>query len=251
MLNIPELDLAVYDIIAGKNLEHLEDFLLVYGEYLPQYLRYEPLMRQRAQQPQDPLGLYYWHQWLVRLGGKPAAMVTFVLNRRRNLGILLDFAVAPEARAIQYQGHTRLAGLILELSWEQLRCDALADGLPAPACMIAEVEHVPLVERYKQYGFVELPVEYYEPPFTPGLAEIVDPSELQKFGYRRLYLGAFAIPGGGFDPDDSSMMCQIIETLLFDHYQMQPEHWTVRMALQCFMDEMPELRYNLDEKIGG
>ena len=241
MFNIPELDLEIYDIIGGRNLEHLDDFLQLYGDYLPQYIRYEPLMRQRACQPLDANALYYWHQWLVRQAGKPAAMLTFVLNRKRNMGIFLDFIVTPEARAIHYQGHTRMAGLLLELIWEQLKLDARADGLPTPEFLIAEVEHIQLVERYKQYGFAELPVEYYEPPYTPNLAEIFDPAELEQYiGYRRLYLGAFAIPGGQFDPADPDTICKIVETLLIDHYQLRPEHWTVNKALRCYIESPSE-----------
>jgi hypothetical protein len=235
MFNIPELSLEIYDIIGGRNLEHLEDFLRVYSEYLPQYIRYEPLMRQRAHQPVDVNALYHWHQWLVRQAGQPVAMLTFVLNRKRNMGIFLDFIVIPEARAIHYQGYTRMAGLLLALIWEQLKLDAQADGLPIPIGMIAEVGHISLVERYKQYGFVELPIEYYEPPYTPGLAEVIDPAELERqIGYRRLYPGVFVVPGGQFDPADPAMILRVVEMLLFDHYHLPPDHWIVRTAMQCY-----------------
>ncbi|MEW5872742.1 MAG: hypothetical protein AB1894_26015 [Chloroflexota bacterium] len=233
MFQIEPVDLTFYDIVGGQNSDKFEDFFALYERFLPQYLHYGPLMRQRAISPADPEANIRWHQWLVCQHDEPVGMLTFLYNRKRNLGLALDFAILPKARGIQYQQHSRLAGLMLSLAMEQIKRDAEAVGNPIPVCMVGEVEHLPLAQRYTDYGFVHLPVEYYEPPVTPDLAALVDAKEVEtKVGYRQLYLGAFGIPGGNFNPSDPQTLREVLEMLLIDHYNLPEDHWIMQTALK-------------------
>ncbi len=228
MLEIPEIGLAIEDLVGG-NSAHINEYLEIYEELLPQYIRYTPVMRQRAERPLDPTAIEQWHQWLVSIKGCPVGMIGTLYNRKRNTGILLDFAIRPSARGIQYREHKRLAGLILDLAMQQLIRDAQANGREGPLCMIAEVEHAALVKKYCEYGYIEFPVEYQEPPYTPELAEQCGGAQnVEKSDYARLFLGAFQIPGHPFTADDPLILQTVLVTLMEDHYQLPGDHWLLK-----------------------
>lgn len=216
--------LSIHDVVDG-NIDYLDDYLNIYTDYLPQYARYLPAMRHRAEKRTANQALEHWHQWLVMYAGKPAAIVGFLHNRVHNLGILMDFAVVEEYRELEFPGKGRFAGRLLFLAMEQLKKDSAKIGIFAPLCMAAEVEHRPLVERYKEYGFVEFPVEYYEPPGTPELLSLVPLRNIEQVGYRRLHLGAFPILGSGFQSIDVWVVEIILRALLEDHYRLPENHW--------------------------
>ena len=222
--------LSIHDVVDG-NSAYLNDYLDLYIDYLPQYARYLPAMRQRAEKRIDSQALELWHQWLVLYAGRPAAMIGFLYNRVHNLGILMDFAVAEECRELEVPGQVRFAGRLLYLAMKQLKKDAAKIGNSAPLCMAAEVEHQPLVERYKEYGFIEFPVEYYEPPGTPDLVGLVPLRDIEQVGYRRLHLGAFPVPGSDFQSMGVWVVDIILRALLEDHYRLTENHWLLEQTL--------------------
>ena len=223
-LDMREIGLTIHDVIDGDTT-YLAEYLKIYTNYLPQYSRYVPVMQRRAAKPVDIYALERWHQWLVMYDEKPVAMIGFLYNRKRNLGILMDFAVVEDMRDFVIPGNGRFAGELLFLAMEQLKHDAEEIGNPTPLCMAAEVEHTPLVERYTEYGFVEFPIEYYEPPGTPELAQLVETQDFESVGYRRLFLGAFQMPNTKLDPTDMQVVDIILHALFEDHYQLPEEWW--------------------------
>lgn len=228
MIEIPEIGLTIDDLVGG-NSAHINEYLKIYEELLPQYMRYAPVMRKRAERPLDPTDIERWHQWLLFIKGYPVGIIGILYNQKRNAGILLDFAICPSARGIQYGEHKRLAGLILYLAMQQLVRDAQASGREHPLCMIAEVEHAALVKKYYEYGYIEFPVEYYEPPYTPELAEQWGGTQnAEKMEYARLFLGAFQIPGHPFTAGDPLILQTVLFTLLEDHYQLPADHWLLK-----------------------
>ncbi len=216
--------LSIHDVVDG-NTTFLNDYLKIYTDYLPHYARYLPVMRQRAERQIDIQNLERWHQWLVLFDGKPAAMVGFLYNRVRNLGILMDFAVVDEFREFELTNQGRFAGWLLYLAKERLKLDAAEIGNPTPLCLAAEVEHIPLVERYMEYGFVEFPIEYYEPPTTPELKDLIEPENIEQVGYKRLFLGAFPIAMSEYFSADEWLVDMILRALLEDHYRLPENHW--------------------------
>lgn len=222
--------LRIHDVVDG-NTTYLDVYLKIYTDYLPHYARYLPVMRQRAKKRVNVQALERWHQWLVMYESRPAAMIGFLYNRVRNLGILMDFAVIEDFREVDFPGRGRFAGKLLYLAMEQLKKDAAEIGNPVPLCMIAEVEHERLVERYLEYGFIEFPVEYYEPPGTPELAGLIQLWDFEQVGYRPLHLGAFPIPGSGFHSTGAWVVDLILRALLEDHYRLPENHWLREQVL--------------------
>ena len=226
--NIPEITFEVHDV-RGADASLIEEYLAIHGELLPEYARYAPVMRLRAENPADESTLEKWHQWLLKLGGRPVGMIEFLYNRKRNAGILLDFAIHGKVRDVHFQGFSRLAGLVLSLATRQLTLDAGESGHSAPLGMIAEVEHARLVEKYKEYGFLKFPIEYFEPPFTPALSDMLAGEDnFDTIGYKEMYLGVFQIPGHSLDPNDPQLLKTVLLTLWEDHYCLPADHWLLR-----------------------
>lgn len=240
LLNVSEIELVIHDLVGG-NARYIDEYLAIYEELFPQYSRYTPIMRLRAEKPVDETANEKWHQWLLVLRDEAVGIIGFFYNKKRNTGVLLDYAILPHARDIQHQNQ-RLAHLTLNRAMYQLVLDAQGQGSDAPLCMIAEVEYPALVRRYAEYGFVEFPVEYYEPPFTPELAKAVGvPENLDKIGFERMSLGAFQIPGHPFGSSDADMIEAALITMLKDHYSLSNDHWLV----QKLFKEIPNRRDDL------
>lgn len=231
LMHVPEIELVIHDLVGG-NARYIDSYLEIYEALFPQYSRYTSIMRLRAEKPSDETSNEKWHQWLLVVCDKPVGIIGFLYNKKRNTGILLDFAILPNARDIKYENR-RLAHLALNLAMRQLIVDAQEQGCPAPLCMIAEVEPPALVKRYVEYGFVEFPIEYFEPPFTTELVELTSvPENLDKIGYERMNLGAFQIPGHPFGSSDSSIIEAALITMLKDHYSLSDDHWLVQKLIK-------------------
>lgn len=239
MIEIPEIGLAIHNVIGGHT-EYLEEYMALYEEHLPQYMRYAPAMRQRAAVPVDPDAIEIWYQWVIRVKDRPVGIIGFLYNCKRNAGIMVDFAVEPEMRNFQYKHHPTFASLIIEIAMEQLLRDALEHGYSAPLGLIAEVEHARLAKKYGEYGYLILPVDYKEPPYTPELANLSpDKQDLDRIGFASLYLGIFQPPHCLLNPNDPRLINMVLLTLLEDHYHLPSEHWLIQKLLRTTsMEEM-------------
>jgi hypothetical protein len=228
MYEIPEIDFAVQEL-REANSALIDVYLEIHEALLPQYARYAPAMRRRAEKAPDASAVEQWHQWLLMIRNQPVGMIEFLYNRKRNTGILLDFAIQPEARHVKHGQYQRLAGLVLQFAILRLMKDAQANGCSAPLGMIAEVEHAHLVEKYKEYGFVEFPIEYLEPPATPELMNVTPAAQnFDKIGYKKMYLGVFQIPGHPIDSRSPEILKTILLTLWEDHYCLPADHWLLQ-----------------------
>lgn len=233
MQEFRETGLVVHDLVNG-NSEYIENYLEIYQALFPQYARYMPVMRRRAETSLDPSANERWHQWLLFVDNRPAGIVGFLYNKRRNIGLLMDFAIYKEFRARSMPKGLRFAHGILNLAMQELIRDAQDNGCETPLCMAAEVEHPALVKKYREYDFFEYEVEYFEPPFTPELAEIVDDSQnLDKLmGYGPMHIGAFRIPGYSFSPNHPETIKTVLLAFLEDHYRLPADHWLIRKLIQ-------------------
>lgn len=232
MFKIPDVDLVIHDLVDG-NTKYIEEYLKIYQDLFPQYIRYMPVMRQRAANRADRSQVEKWHQWLLMAGGDPVGIVGFLYNRKRNVGLLLDFAIYPEARKIQLGGKIRFSQFVLNLAMQQLTEDALENELVAPLCLAAEVEYPELVKKYVEYGYVEFPFEYFEPPSTPELEKVGDKIQgLNSVDFKKLHIGAFQIPGHFFASNDPEIMRTVLLAFLEDHYQLPVNHWLIQKVVQ-------------------
>ncbi|HMZ06184.1 MAG TPA: hypothetical protein PK078_01095 [Anaerolineales bacterium] len=232
MPNYLETALTIDDLVDG-NSDCIEEYLNIYQTLFPQYGRYIPLMRKRAEKKQDGEVNESWHQWLLSVNGIPAGIVGFLYNKMRNLGLLMDFAILKEFRPIATPGQTRFSHYILTLVMQQLILDAKSNGKNTPLCLAAEVEYPSLVRKYKEYGYVQFPVEYFEPPSTPELIEIYDETKiLDKLEYERMFIGAFPIPGIQVSLNDPMIIKTVLLAFLEDHYRLPSEHWMIQKLIQ-------------------
>ncbi|HNC37653.1 MAG TPA: hypothetical protein PLD32_13890 [Saprospiraceae bacterium] len=232
MPNYLETALTIDDLVDG-NSDCIEEYLNIYQTLFPQYGRYIPLMRKRAEKKQDGEVNESWHQWLLSVNGIPAGIVGFLYNKMRNLGLLMDFAILKEFRPIATPSQTRFSHYILTLVMQQLILDAKSNGKNTPLCLAAEVEYPSLVRKYKEYGYVQFPVEYFEPPSTPELIEIYDETKiLDKLEYERMFIGAFPIPGIQVSLNDPMIIKTVLLAFLEDHYRLPSEHWMIQKLIQ-------------------
>jgi hypothetical protein len=235
MLEIKEIELVIHDLV-GSGIAYIDDYLGLYNELFPEYIRYVPLMRWRAEKPVDDSTYEKWHQWLLVIRDKPIGIIGFLYNKNRNVGVLMDFAIKPEVRKIQFTEDQKLPLLILRLAMQQLVDDSLANGHASPLFMIAEVEHAALLKKYVEYGYLEFPVEYYEPSYPAELAlATVESKNLDKMEYKQMYLGAFQLPGHPFDPNSPEIIKTALLTTLVDHYGLSVDHWLIqKMLIEIF-----------------
>ncbi|HET7145483.1 MAG TPA: hypothetical protein VFI68_15800, partial [Anaerolineales bacterium] len=91
MREIPEIGLVIHDLVGG-NSRYIDEYIAIYGELLPRYIHYAPVMRRRAENPLDESAIEKWHQWLLMIEDRPVGMIGFLYNKNRNTAVLLDFA---------------------------------------------------------------------------------------------------------------------------------------------------------------
>ncbi|MDD2923485.1 MAG: hypothetical protein PHQ36_14460 [Anaerolineales bacterium] len=233
MIRIEEIGLEIHDVVDGA-LARLDDLLDVYLDLFPEYARYIAVMRRRANRPPNATRPFIEHQWLALIDGRPAGLVVFKYNYKRNCGLGLDLGVRPDFRKTKatYQGQTRLAKILIDLRHEQIARDAFSFGNPLPLGVLVEVESPKVVARFMEYGMQLLPIEYFEPPVTEDAFELVNLDEIEKTGFKPMHLGAYPIDRGEFNLEDPVQISRFIKALLIDHYGLLETHWAVRQALQ-------------------
>jgi hypothetical protein len=73
-----------------------------------------------------------------------------------------------------------------------------------------------LLERYREYGFVPLPVNYHEPAFLRKIpAENAQPMQLYFLAIHSDY---------------TNILHDIVDSLLIDHYGLTQDDWIVQQA---------------------
>jgi len=229
-------DLIIHDVTGG-NVDHLDALVGLMEELFPQYIHNLPRVTQRAYQPPDADRRCINHQWLAEVDGNAAGLISFKYVPARNLGLLIYLAVKPAFRLPWKDIPCRLSEILLISALDQLQIDAQTAGQLAPSHLAAEVEYPELLERYKHYGFVELPVEYYEPPdsYEPGTFR----SEMEPdfATYRPMYMGIFPARPAFVDPTEGDLLRDVLLAFYVDHYGLPEDHWTIQRALQTFYQQ--------------
>nr|MBA3534558.1 hypothetical protein [Ardenticatenales bacterium] len=115
----------------------------------------------------------------------------------------------------------------------------LAVEIPSPYStdnVVAQQGRRRLQARYHDYGFIDLPVDYFEPPTIEGYPLVSDVT-LQRDGFQRMELALFPMREEPFDPSDPKGHQQVIFALLIDHYGLDETHWAVQQALRTHSAE--------------
>jgi GNAT superfamily N-acetyltransferase len=234
----PEID--VYEILDG-DVTYLDEMITVFQRVFPQFSFSIPVMRQYAFAPADWHPLFWMHQWIIRVNEQPAGMTTFMYHPRRNLGFGLYLALAPEFRKHPIGSYPSLAPLIINLTRQQIRSDALRYGNPPPNGYVAEVVDPPLINFYKRHGFTVFPVEYYVAPIAGPRHVPLTAEELAEIDFHTDFLGVFAEPERPIDLADSAYLANVITMLCCDFYGIPPDHWAVQKALASLPGQPDQL----------
>jgi len=241
-VNVPGL--AIYETNGG-NAAHREKMLALYAEFFPEYSYYLPYMAYRMELPIDADPHFVERWWLVEVDNQPVALRLFKYSPQRNCALVLGTAVKPEFRKFAADGYARLATFIINHSAKQVKADAQAAHRPIPAGLVSEVQlpddtmstseaesHQHIIDRYRELGYIELPVDYYEPPHIMGRESFLQDITYDQLPFHHMVLSIFPIEGGKFDIQNRQMITDFTLAYLTNHYRLPDDHWTVRGALE-------------------
>lgn len=220
----PHGELCIYDVI-DNHIDHLDDLLALYEELFPQYISGLSQLRARAAASADVDPRFIRHQWLVTVNGNVAALATFGLSPQRGIGFCLSIGIRPAYRSLTWGSYRRFSEFLIRQMVAQLEVDATRSNSRPPRGLVVELEmsgpksaesRRHLFERYREYGFVSLPVTYHEPAFLRhSQAPNAQPMQL------------YFLP---IHSDCTDILHDIVDTLLIDHYGLAEDDWIVQQA---------------------
>jgi hypothetical protein len=223
------MNVILHDLIGG-NVARLDSLLAIFAECFPQYAAAAPRLAQKAHRPADANPHFIAHQWLAEVGDQAAGMFSFKYAPGRDLGLAVYLAVRLSWRSLCVDG-LQLSTWLIQSGLRQLEADAAAVGRPVPAGLFFEVEPDRLVARYREFGFVELPVEYNEPRYTQPRAGPSEPTDGDQVSFQRTHFGVFPIGGAADNPTGPGVVTNAVLAFMVDHYGLPETHWAVLRAL--------------------
>lgn len=223
------MNVILHDIVGG-NVARLDALLALFAECFPQYATTAPRLAQKAQGPADANPHFVAHQWLADVDGEAAGMFSFKYAPARDLGLAVYLAVRPAWRSRHVAG-LPLSAWLIRSGLRQLAADATAAGRPVPAGIFFEVEPARLVARYREFGFVELPVEYYEPRYAQPRTGPGEPTDAGQVAFQRTHFGVFPTGGAPDNATDPIAVKSAVLAFMADHYGLPETHWAVARAL--------------------
>jgi GNAT superfamily N-acetyltransferase len=226
MTEVKQPRLRIYDVTGG-NTARLGDLENLLGKYFPCCPKYLPILRRRASNCPDADGRFVVHQWLVDVDDKPVGFLLFDYVPARDCGICLFIGINPEYRDVQFGGH-RLAQALFDAALKQLLKDAQRLECSIPLGLLLEVELQKLVTRYREYGFVELAVNYQEPIFPEPDMMYRDGLQWEQIGFNPVTLGMFPLPGHQADLTDPQVLKNLSLAFLVDFYNLPPDSQAVQ-----------------------
>ena len=223
------MTVILHDLVGGK-VARLDALLAVFAECLPQYASTAPLLAQKAQWPANANPHFIAHQWLADVEGQAAGLFSFKYAPGRDLGLAIYLAVRPAWRSLQVAG-LPLSVWLIRSGLRQLAVDAAAAGRPLPAGIFFEVEPARLVARYREFGFIELPVEYYEPRYAQPRTGPSEPTDPGLVTFQRTHFGVFPTGYVPDNPTGQAVVRSAVLAFMTDHYGLPETHWVVTRAL--------------------
>ena len=242
VFEIPEQHLSVYEVIGGS-ANHLGALLELHSEIFPNFAHYLPYMKDRVKTSPEDINDAIDHWWLVEIDDKPAGFRLFKYNPHHNCGLGLLMAVRPKYRQVAVSPFCRLAELLIASSIEQIETDARVSGRPTPIGMGVELQlpetiqdpaiqrgRAHLIKRYREYGFCDLHVEYYEPPFILEDSSFIELANPEAEDFHRLLFGYFPSQESQ-KPISPDIISQLVLAFLVDQYHLPVDHWAVQRAV--------------------
>jgi hypothetical protein len=231
-------DLVIYELSAG-DMARISAMQTIFARLMPQYRHYATRLQRDIDFPGNAQSDLRHHVWLIEIAGASAAMCAFEYVRSQNVGLGMDIAVYPEFRSLRY-GDKPLARFILDEMVCQLALDAAEAGQTPAVPMGGEVDNGRLLARYIDYGFVTIPVPYYEPPDVSGTADILVYGDLpfdaeihlEAMGYHRMTMGFFPPDHPDFKPVDPGLWRRLLEAFYIHHYHLSKQSLALKYGLE-------------------
>ena len=223
------MDIILHDLIGG-NVARLDALMAIFAECFPQYAAAAPRLAQKAHRPADANSHFIAHQWLAEVDGQAAGMFSFKYAPGRDLGLAVYLAVRPAWRSLHVDS-LPLSAWLIQSGLRQLAADAAAAERPMPAGLFFEVEPDRLVARYREFGFVELPVEYYEPRYAQPRTGPGEPTDAGQVIFQRTHFGVFPSDGAPDNPTGPGVVTSAVLAFMVDHYGLPETHWVVARAV--------------------
>ena len=243
-MDLPQVAGLTFHETIGGEPEYRQKMLKSYSDFFPEYDYYLPYMAYRMEQTiySDPGFVERW--WLIEVDDEPVALRLFKYSARRNCALVLGMAVKPEFRKYAVAGYNRLSEYVVDLSADQIRADAKAADRPVPAGFSSEFQHPEptmtveearfhqhIIDRYREIGYIGLPVDYFEPPHIVGRESFIQDAAYADLPFHHMLLSVLPIEGGRIDLEDKQMIADFALAYLTDHYKLPEDHWAVRRAL--------------------
>ena len=231
-----EGSVKVWELIDSGDQARIEAMLELYSELFPQYAHYVPRLRRRAALGAEHRTGHIVHYWLVEVNDQPAGIRTFRYVRSRQCGLAIALAIDPMCREMVVAGK-RLSLFLVQACLDQVIADAKRLGDPPPFGMVNEVEYPRLMDHYKHYGIVELPVKCVEPVFPPEQEGRSRAQELELTRFLPISLGFLPNLELGDQAYSIEEVMHFALAFLVDHYGLPIDHPQVRATL----DSIPEV----------
>lgn len=216
----------IYELLASGDEERLEAMLALYARFFPEYAHYVPRMRRRAQYPPEKREGHIAHYWLFEYEDKPIGLTTFRYIAERECGLGISFALEREMRSVRVAGR-RLSAFVISQIMNQLKEDAARTDTKMYG-LVTEVEHRSLMENYKKMGMLELPMQYFEPIYTPEQQGEDLQSRIEKLSFIPVILAI--MPNGEFELS-KPLLRDFAAAFLVDHYELPKAHPMLQKTL--------------------
>lgn len=227
MKDCSQLGLQVQEL-AGGNGQGLDELIALWAEYFPDYAELPANVDELrlAVLGQAVVPGLRPHLWLVRQHEQPVGMSFFLYNPARALGMLLFFALRPEARRLAPPGFDRLSDFLVA----EMLAQVAEDGAGQALGLALEVDSPALAERYQHMGLRLFHLRYGEPSGgqTASMRTELAP---QQDDFHPLFLGIFALPLAHQQPLPQ-VAHGVVLAFLSDYYGLPDTHPVLRQAIQ-------------------
>jgi len=222
------MGVTIENIINGQT-RRLEEFIQLFLELFPQYAGSVERLRMKANLPENSNPNFIAHQWLVEVDGQAVGMTSFKYSPARELGLTVYVGVRPDFRGYEIDGR-RFSEWLIRASMRQIQADAQKSGHGLPAGLCFEVEPAHLLSRYRQFGFEEFPLEYYEPLFARARQGWIV-SDFKQVNFQRRFLGYFPLLPVKNEPVTPDLLNRVIMMFYKDHYGIREDHPMLQRVL--------------------
>ena len=221
-------EIKIFELLDSKDENRIEAMLALYAKLFPTYAHYVPRMKRRADLPIESRKGHRVHYWLIEYQNKPVGLTTFRYISYRKCGLGIAFALDPSVRALRI-AKMPLSAFIIAQILTQLEIDSRLMGDSPFLGLVTEVEHISLMQRYKKFGMIELPLKYYEPVFLPKN------QEEQEIAFIPVFLGLTLNPNAldkYFSPSNTE---DFALAFLVDHYNLDENHPKVQEVVRSIV----------------